>query len=80
MTPHPTCQGEQKKRRLCPSCLYWDPRPEEGSGPGLGYCTERDLITLVRCECEFYEQATKSKVEARDRALYGELDEEGGEE
>lgn len=46
----------------------------------MGYCTERDLITLVRCECEFYEQATKSKVEARDRALYGELDEEGGEE
>ena len=80
MTPHPTCKDGQKAKKLCPSCLYWDPRPEEGSGPGLGYCTKRDIITLIRCECDVYEQATKSRVEARDRALYGEIDEEGGEE
>lgn len=79
MTPHPTCKDEPKKRKLCPSCLHWDPRPEEGSGPGMGYCTERDIITLVRCECEFFEQATRSKVEARDRALYGQIDEESEE-
>ena len=76
MTPHPTCKDEPKKRKLCPSCLHWDPRPEEGSGPGLGYCGERDIITSVRCECEFFEQATRSKVEARDRALYGQIEEE----
>ncbi len=76
MTPHPTCKDEPKKRKLCPSCLHWDPRPEEGSGPGMGYCTERDIITVVRCECEFFEQATRSKVEARDRALYGQIEEE----
>jgi hypothetical protein len=46
----------------------------------LGYCTKRDIITLIRCECDVYEQATKLRVEARDRALYGEIDEEGGEE
>jgi hypothetical protein len=76
VTLHPTCQGDRKKKRLCLSCLYWDPRPEEGSGPGLGYCVERDIITTVRCECDLFEQATKSKVEARDRALYGQIDEE----
>lgn len=76
MTPHPTCQGEKKDRKLCPTCLYWDPRPEDGSGPGLGYCSERDIVTSVRCECEFYEQATKTKVEARARAIYGQVDEE----
>ncbi|MDQ1371314.1 MAG: hypothetical protein QG582_228 [Candidatus Thermoplasmatota archaeon] len=79
MTPHPTCKEDPKKRRLCPSCLYWDPRPEEGSGPGMGYCTERDIITSVRCECDLFEQATKTKVEARDRALYGEINEESEE-
>lgn len=79
MTPHPTCQGENKTRRLCPSCLHWDPRPEDGSGPGMGYCSERDIVTSVRCECEFFEQATKGKVEARDRAIYGQIDEESEE-
>lgn len=79
MTPHPTCKDGQKQKKLCLSCLNWDPRPEEGSGPGLGYCTERDIITMVRCECDLFVQATRSKVEARDRALYGEIDEEAEE-
>lgn len=46
----------------------------------MGYCTKRDVITLIRCQCVFFEQATRSKVEARDRTIYGEIDEEGGEE
>ena len=45
----------------------------------MGYCTERDIITSVRCECDLFEQATKTKVEARDRALYGEINEESEE-
>jgi len=45
----------------------------------MGYCTERDIITLIRCECDLFEQATRSKVEARDKVLYGEIDEEGEE-
>lgn len=80
VTPHTTCKGDPRKRRLCPSCLHWDPRPEEGSGPGMGYCAKRDIITSVRCECEFFEEATKTKVEARNRKIYGEIDEEGEEE
>lgn len=79
MTLHTTCKDEQKKRKLCPSCLHWDPRPEEGSGPGMGYCDERDLITYIRCECEYFEEATRSKVEAKNRALYGELEDESEE-
>lgn len=79
VTLHTTCKDEQKKRRLCPSCLHWDPRPEEGSGPGMGYCDERDIITFIRCECEFFEEATRSKVEAKNRALYGEIEDEAEE-
>jgi len=46
----------------------------------MGYCIERDIITMVRCECEYYEEATKSKVEARNRELYGEYEDEEEEE
>ena len=60
--------------------MQWDPRPEDGSGPGMGYCLERDIVTAVRCECEYYEQATPSKVEARNREMYGQIGEEGDED
>ena len=77
MTFHPTCTDVKKQRLLCPDCLHWDPRPEEGTGPGQGYCVRRDLITRIRCECELFEEATPMKVEARNRNIYGQI---GGEE
>ncbi len=80
MTDHSSCGGDRRKKRLCPLCLHWDPRPEDMSGPGMGYCIERDIITMVRCECDYYEEATKSKVEARNRELYGEYEDEEEEE
>jgi hypothetical protein len=80
VTTHTTCGDDRKKKRLCPVCLYWDPRPEEMSGPGLGYCSERDIVTMIRCECEYFEEATRSKVDARNKHLYGELEDEEEEE
>ncbi|MBU1158862.1 MAG: hypothetical protein KKE24_05950 [Candidatus Thermoplasmatota archaeon] len=80
MTPHPTCADDPKKRRLCSACLYWDPRPEDGSGPGLGYCSKRDVVTMIRCECDRFEEATPSRVDARNRKIYGEIEEEGEDE
>lgn len=80
MTLHNTCTNDKKKRQLCPACLFWDPRPEEGSGPGMGYCSKRDIVTLIRCSCELYQEATKTRVDARNRALYGQIDEGMGEE
>ena len=55
--------------------MHWDPRPEDGAGPGMGYCLKRDVVTAARSDCEFFEEATASKVEARNRELYGQLDE-----
>jgi hypothetical protein len=55
-------------------------RPEDGSGSGMGYCAKRDIITPVRCECEFFEEATRSKVEAKNRKIYGEIEEDGEED
>jgi hypothetical protein len=55
-------------------------RPEDGSGSGMGYCAKRDIITSVRCECEFFEEATRSKVEAKNRKIYGEIEEDGEED
>jgi hypothetical protein len=37
-------------------------------------------VTSVRCECEFFEEATRTKVVARNKKIYGEIDEEGEEE
>ena len=51
-------------------------RPEDGAGPGLGYCSKRDIVTAVRCECEYFEEATQTKVEARNKSLYGEMEDE----
>ena len=45
----------------------------------MGYCTKRDIITLIRCKCDLYEQATRSRVEARDRAIYGEIEDDSEE-
>ncbi|UCE91211.1 MAG: hypothetical protein JSV90_07290 [Methanobacteriota archaeon] len=80
MTDHSTCKGSKAARRLCPICLHWDARPEDGSGPGIGYCSERDIITLARCECEYFEELTEEKVEARNRALYGGYKDESEDE
>jgi len=80
VTFNPTCKDGKKQRLLCPVCLHWDPRPEEGSGPGVGYCVRRDIMTRIRCECELFEEATQMKVEARNRKIYGTIPEEGEEE
>jgi hypothetical protein len=78
---HPTCANSKSPRQLCPSCLHWDPRPEEGGGPGIGYCARKDLITRIRCECDVFEEATPMRVEAKNRAIYGQInEEEEGEE
>ncbi len=73
VTTHSSCGSDPNKKRLCPICLYWDSRPEEMTGPGIGYCIERDVVTMIRCECEDFEEATKSKVSARNKDLYGEF-------
>ncbi len=80
VTFHQTCKDVKKVRQLCPVCLFWDPRPEEGSGPGFGYCEKKDLMTRIRCECDVFEEATQMKVEARNRKIYGQINEEGEEE
>jgi len=46
----------------------------------MGYCSKRDIVTLIRCSCELYQEATKTRVDARNRALYGQIDEGMGEE
>jgi len=46
----------------------------------MGYCEKRDIVTRIRCECELFEEATPMKVQARDRALYGTVEEESEEE
>ncbi len=80
VTYHSTCKDPPKQRLLCPACLHWDPRPEEGLGPNVGYCIERDTITKIRCECEFFEEATAHKIGVRNRKLYGEIPGEYEEE
>jgi hypothetical protein len=81
VTFHQSCKDGKKQRQLCPSCLHWDPRPEEGAGPGVGYCAKRDVVTRIRCECDVFEEATPMKVEARNRSIYGTIPEaEEGEE
>ena len=80
MSYDPSCRDVKGQRLLCPVCISWDPRPEEGAGPGVGYCIKKDLITRIRCECSVFEEATPSKVQARDRSIYGSINEEGEEE
>ena len=80
VSSHPTCKDPKKQRQLCPVCLHWDPRPEEGSGPGFGYCVKKDIMTRIRCECDVFEEATRSKLDAKNRQIYGTINEEGEEE
>ena len=77
---HKSCTDPKNARRLCLVCLYWDARPEGGSGPGMGYCSERDIVTMARCECEYFEEATKDKVADRNREIYGEFENEDDED
>lgn len=46
----------------------------------MGYCIKKDIVTRIRCECDVFEEATQTKVQARDRQLYGTIDEEHEEE
>jgi len=41
---------------------------------------KKDLITRIRCACDVFEEATPSRVQARDRSIYGSINEEGEEE
>ena len=79
VTLHQTCKDVKKQRLLCPACLHWDPRPEDGAGPGVGYCAKKDLVTRIRCECDVFEEATPMKVEAKNRSIYGTIPGEGEE-
>jgi hypothetical protein len=36
-------------------------------------------MTRIRCECNVFEEATPSKVQARDRHIYGTIPSEGEE-
>lgn len=80
MSFHSSCRDPKGQRLLCPRCLFWDPRPEDAAGPGMGYCEKRDIVTKIRCECEYFEEATPTKVEARNRAIYGVIPGEEEEE
>ena len=40
---------------------------------------KRDLVTRIRCECDVFEEATPTKVEARNRSIYGIIPGEGEE-
>jgi hypothetical protein len=37
-------------------------------------------MTRIRCECELFEEATPMKVDARNRAIYGQIQDESEEE
>ncbi len=76
MTTHQTCGNRPGEKKLCPVCMYWDSRPEDGAGPGLGYCSAKDVMTLVRCKCDSFDRVTQSKLDERNRELYGEIDDE----
>lgn len=64
---------------LCPRCLYWDRRPEDGLGHLTGYCTQKEIITSYVTECKFYERATPDRIRQKAIELYGELETEEGE-
>jgi hypothetical protein len=80
VTFHPSCKNDKKQRLLCPECIHWDPRPEDGLGPSIGYCIKKDVQTRIRCECDVFEQATPMKLEAKKKRIYGEIPEEPEEE
>jgi len=42
---------------------------------------KKDIVTRIRCSCDVFEEATQMRVDAKNRAIYGELnEEEEGEE
>lgn len=65
---------------LCPKCINWDPRPEDGYGPRVAYCIARDIVTKYWYECEYFQEATMERRAAKNKAIYGEFEEEGSEE
>jgi hypothetical protein len=73
-------QNTEGGEPLCPKCINWDPRPEDGYGPRVAYCSARDIVTSYRFKCEYYEEASAEKRIARNKSIYGEFREEGGEE
>ncbi len=68
--------GKDGKEPLCPRCINWDPRPEDGYGPRVAYCIARDIVTSYWYKCEYFEEATEDKKLARNRSIYGEFREE----
>lgn len=46
----------------------------------MGYCPVRDIVTAVRSDCEYFEEATASKKEAKNREIYGQVEGEHEEE
>jgi len=72
--PSPTRRDQALN--LCPRCLYWDRRPEDGLGERLGYCTQKEILTSYVTECRFYERATPDRVRQKSRELYGEFEAE----
>ena len=73
-------ENKEQREPLCPKCINWDPRPEDGYGPRVAYCVAKDIVTAYRYECEYYDGATKEKRIARNKSIYGEFREEGSEE
>jgi len=71
---------EEKREPLCPRCINWDMRPEDGYGPRVAYCIARDIVTSYWYECEYFEEVTEQKRAARNKSIYGEFQEEGSEE
>ncbi|MDH4122505.1 MAG: hypothetical protein OEV21_00220 [Thermoplasmata archaeon] len=69
-------EDKEKKTPLCPTCLNWDPRPEDGLGPRIAYCIARDIVTSYWYKCEYYQKATDQTKEQRKREMYGNLEEE----
>ena len=70
-------EKKENQTPLCPTCINWDPRPEDGYGPRVAYCIARDIVTSYWYKCEFYEEATIEKKEARNKELYGTIDGSG---
>lgn len=66
----------EKRKPLCPICLNWDPRPEEGLGHRAAYCTAKEIVTFYVYECDLYEEATEDKQLKRKQELYGSFEAE----
>ena len=74
MTP----KKSKSKEPLCPRCINWDPRPEEGLSLRSAYCIAREIVTAYRYECEYFEMATDALRQKRNREIYGEYPNDEG--